>query len=229
MDYLLSATTEAIRRIVTADPVVLQTVWASLRFSTASTLLAALLGIPIGVLLATYDFPLRQLVVTTLNTLLAVPTVVVGLFVYALIFREGPLGGMGLLFTPWAIIIGQTMLILPITAALTRTAVEAVDPVYKATAMTLGAGPGRTMWVVLREARLGVLAACGTAYGRVLGEVGVSMMLGGNIAGFTRTITTVIALETQKGEFALALALGMILLSLAFAVNLSVRLWSRRA
>ena len=225
MGFLLQSVAESLRLIVALDPDVLAAAWASLRFAVASTVLASLLGIPAGVLLATVRFPLRPLVVTVFNTLLALPTVVVGLFVYAMICRQGPAGEMGLLFTPYAIILGQTVLIFPLVTALAHSAVSSVDPVYEATALTLGAGRLQVMWAVLREARTGILVACLTAFGRVIGEVGVSMMLGGNIAGFTRTITTVIALETAKGEFALALALGIILLVIAFVVNVVVLTW----
>ncbi len=228
MQYLADAVVEALRMIASADPHVVAATWASLRFSVASTILASLIGIPIGAFLALGEFRLRRLVVAVLDTLLALPTVVVGLFVYALLCRQGPAGELGLLFTPYAIVIGQTVLIVPVVAALSRSAVAAVPRVYASTARTLGAGRASLWWVVLREARPGVLAACVTAFGRVIGEVGVSMMLGGNIAGYTRTITTVIALETRKGEFALALALGIILLVLAFAVNLAVRLLGGR-
>lgn len=227
MAYLLDALLGALRLIVTADADLFNAVWASLRFSVTSTVLASLIGIPAGVALAVVRFPGRKLAVTSLNTLLALPTVVVGLMVYGIICREGPAGGMGLLFTPYAIIIGQMVLIVPIVTALTRGAVAAVDPVVKDTALTLGAGRLSTLWIVLREARAGVLVAIGTAYGRVIGEVGVSMMLGGNIDGYTRTITTVIALETKKGAFTLALALGIVLLLVAFAVNFTVRYWDR--
>jgi tungstate transport system permease protein len=228
MQYLADAVVEALRMIAAADPHVVAATWASLRFSVISTILASLIGIPIGAFLALGEFPMRRLVVAVLDTLLALPTVVVGLFVYALLCRQGPAGELGLLFTPYAIVIGQTVLIVPVVAALSRSAVAAVPRVYASTALTLGAGRASLWWVVLREARPGVLAACVTAFGRVIGEVGVSMMLGGNIAGYTRTITTVIALETRKGEFALALALGIILLVLAFTVNLVVRLLGGR-
>ncbi len=227
MGYLLEALLDSLRLIVTADGDLVAAVWASLRFSVTSTVLASLIGIPAGVALAIVRFPGRRLAVTTLNTLLALPTVVVGLLVYGLVCREGPAGGLGLLFTPYAIILGQMVLIVPIVTALTRGAVAAVDPLVKDTALTLGAGPLRTLWIVLREARAGVLVAIGTAYGRVIGEVGVSMMLGGNIDGYTRTITTVIALETKKGAFTLALALGIVLMLVAFAVNFAVRFWDR--
>ena len=228
MDYLTDAVIDALRMIAAADPHVVAAVWASLRFSVASTLLASAIGIPIGALLALGRFRLQRLVVAVLDTLLALPTVVVGLFVYALLCRQGPGGELGLLFTPYAIVIGQTVLIVPVVAALSRSAIASVDTAFARSALTLGAGHLRVWQVVLREARPGILAACVTAYGRVIGEVGVSMMLGGNIAGYTRTITTVIALETRKGEFALALALGIILLVLAFAVNLAVRLLAGR-
>ena len=226
MDELASALAEALRLIVTADGDVVAAVWASLRFSLASTVLASAIGVPLGTFLALVPFRGRRLAVSTFDTLLALPTVVVGLAVYAMLSRQGPAGGLGLLFTPWAIVIGQTVLITPIVTALTRAAVASVDPVFADTARTLGAGPWRTGLAVLGEARGGVLAACGTAFGRAIGEVGVSMMLGGNIEGFTRTMTTVIALETSKGEFELALALGLVLLVVAFAINLAVR--SRR-
>jgi tungstate transport system permease protein len=213
----------ALRLILSADADVVTAVGASLRFSLTSTLLAAIVGVPLGAVLATVPFPGRRAVVSLFDTLLALPTVVVGLAVYALLSRQGPVGGLGLLFTPWAIVIGQTALIIPIVVALSRSAVAAIDPIYADTARTLGASASQTVLAVLREARPGVLAACGTAFGRALGEVGVSMMLGGNIEGFTRTMTTVIALETSKGAFELALALGIVLLLAAFAVNLAVR------
>ncbi|MDP7112191.1 MAG: ABC transporter permease [Myxococcota bacterium] len=225
MDDLGRALWTALGLIATADPDVVAAVWASLRFSLASTVLAALFGVPLGALLATGRFRGRQSLIALSNTLLALPTVVVGLTVYAMVSRQGPAGGLGLLFTPYAVILGQTVLILPITIALSRAAVAAVPSVFADTARTLGAGPWRTTWAVVREAREGVLAACGTAFGRVIGEVGVSMMLGGNIAGYTRTMTTVIALETSKGAFELALALGIVLLVAAFGINLAVRAW----
>jgi tungstate transport system permease protein len=224
---LAPALGEALRLIVTADADVTSAVWASLRFSLASTALASLVGVPAGALLATTPFRGRATVVAVLDTLLALPTVVVGLAVYAMLSRQGPIGGFGLLFTPWAIVIGQTLLVLPIVTALTRSAVASVDPVFGETARTLGAGPLRVLGTIAYEARTGVLAACGTAFGRAIGEVGVSMMLGGNIEGFTRTMTTVIALETSKGEFELAMALGLVLLVAAFGVNLAVRALGR--
>lgn len=223
MGYLGEAASEAIRLIATGDPGVFEACWASIRFSLASTLLASMIGIPAGAALALTGSRLKKPSVAVLQTLLAMPTVIVGLFVYALVFNKGPLGPFGLLFTPWAIILGQTILIVPIIAALTYNAVDGMNIIVLQTAQTLGAGPWRTGLTVVREARSAVLAACILAFGRVIGEVGISMMLGGNIAGYTRTITTVIALETAKGQFALGLALGILLLIAAFAVNLTVR------
>ncbi len=223
MSDLAHALASALRMIVTADPDVIAAVKATLSFSLASTTLASLLGVPLGAALALVPFRGRKLVIAAFDSLLAVPTVVVGLAVYAALSRQGPLGGMGLLFTPWAIVTGQTLLILPIVVSLSRSAIASVEPIFAETALTLGAGPWRTATAVVHEAIPGVRAACGTALGRAIGEVGVSMMLGGNIAGFTRTMTTVIALETSKGEFELALALGITLLGAAFAVNAAVR------
>jgi len=224
MGYFAQAASEAFHLIISADPEIKTVTWASLRFSLTSTILASIVGIPAGVALVFMQFQLKKIFMALLNTLLALPTVVVGLFVYAFICRQGPLGYFGFLFSPIAIIIGQTILIIPIICVLTYSGVKSVNPVVRATALTLGAKPWRANVSVLAEAKGSVFAACVTAFGRVIGEVGISMMLGGNIAGYTRTITTVIALETSKGEFALGLALGIILLAVAFIVNFSIRL-----
>ncbi len=223
MDFLLQSLVDALRLIARGDADVVQAVWASLRFSLASTALASLLGVPAGAALAHARGRWQRLTVTALDTMLALPTVVVGLLVFAVLCRQGPAGSLGLLFTPWAVIVGQTVLILPLVTALGRSAVAQVDPLVHETARTLGAGRLRMAAAVLGEARTGIAAAVATAYGRVIGEVGVSMMLGGNIAHFTRTITTVIALETRKGEFSLALALGIVLLAVALGVNVTAR------
>ncbi len=151
---------------------------------------------------------------------MALPTVVVGLLVYSLTSRQGPLGPLELLFTPKAMIIGQFILAAPIIVALTISATQAIDPRVKITAMTLGAGPLRTAVTVLSEARFALMAAVVAGFGRVIAEVGCALMVGGNIRGYTRTMTTAIALETAKGEFAFGLALGFILLAVAFFVNI---------
>jgi tungstate transport system permease protein len=229
LNDLRQALTEAIRLIFSADGDVTTTVFASLRFSLSSTLLASIIGIPAGIALANARFRFKRLVEDILNTLLAVPTVVVGLFVYTLIFSQGPLGELQLLFSPAAIILGQTVLILPLVAALACGSVSVVNPTVRETALTLGAGRFRTILTVASEARAALLIACVTAFGRVIGEVGISLILGGNILGYTRTITTAISLQTSKGEFALGLALGIILLCAAFGINITARLLGRKS
>jgi tungstate transport system permease protein len=226
---LEKALAEAIRLILSADKDVTTIVSASLRFALTSTLLASLLGIPAGIALANARFRFKRLLEDILNTLLAMPTVVVGLFVYALIFSQGPLGRLQLLFTPAAIILGQTVLILPLVTSLACGAVSVVNPAVRETAFTLGAGRLRTVRTVASEARAALLIACITAFGRVVGEVGISLLLGGNILGYTRTITTAISLQTSKGEFALGLALGIILLCAAFVISVTVRRLGRRS
>lgn len=210
--------------ILSADAEVVTIAMASLRFALSSTAIASVIGIPAGVALANSRFRFKRLLEDILNTLLAVPTVVVGLFVYTLIFSQGPLGALGLLFSPAAIILGQTVLILPLVASLSCAAVSVVNPVVRETALTLGAGGFRTVITVATEARPALLVASITAFGRVIGEVGISLLLGGNILGYTRTITTAVSLQTSKGEFALGLALGIILLCASFAINIAARL-----
>ncbi len=224
MNDLRQAFSEALRLILSVDPDFTTIVFASLRFSLGSTFLASTLGIPLGIALANADFRFKRLVEDILNTLLAVPTVVVGLFIYTLIFSHGPLGGLHLLFTPAAIILGQTVLIFPLIASLSCTAVSAIDPVVRQTAQTLGAARFRTAWTVALEARSALIVVCLTAFGRVIGEIGISLLLGGNILGYTRTITTAISLQTSRGEFALGLALGIVLLGVAFAITYATRM-----
>jgi len=218
------ASSEAIRMILSADKDVTTIVSASLRFSLSSTLIASLTGIPAGIALATSTLRIKRLLEDILNTLLAVPTVVVGLFVYTLIFSQGPLGSFRLLFSPSGIILGQTVLIFPLISALVCSAVSVIDPIVRETALTLGASASRAALTAASEARAAIMVACLTAFGRVIGEIGISLILGGNILGYTRTITTAISLQTSKGEFALGLALGMILLVVAFGVNVAARM-----
>ena len=220
MNYLTSGFQEAFRLLVTGDAGVYDIVGVSLLVALASTLLAAILGLPTGYVLATRRFPGRRLVITILNTLLALPTVVVGLSVYAMLSRRGPFGFLDLLYTPGAMITGETLLAIPIVAAFTLSAFRSIDPRVTDTALTLGATPFQTLRLLISEARFGILAAIVASFGRVIAEVGAAMMLGGNIKGSTRTMTTAIALETNKGEFGLAIALGLILLCTAFGANI---------
>jgi len=209
---------------VRLDPEVFAAVWASLSIAAWSVLFAAIIGVPMGLALAVRDFPGRRAAITVLNTLMAMPTVVIGLIVFSLVSRHGVFGFWGLLFTPKAIIIGEVLLAAPIVANYTLGAVKAADSRIVPTALTLGATPLGAMVQLGREVRFGVVAAVIAGFGRVIAEVGVAMMLGGNIRGFTRTMTTAIAVETSKGEFAVGLALGLILIAVAFLVNIGFHL-----
>lgn len=194
----------------------------SIKLAAISTLIAAVIGIPVGFILGTYDFPGRSFLASIVNTLLSLPTVVVGLAIYSFISRRGPLGRFGLLFTPTAIILGQAVLATPIVTALTMNATRSLERDLQMTALSLGASRVQVAYLLLLQARFAVLGALVAGFGRVIAEVGAAMMLGGNIEGYTRTITTAIALETSKGEFAFALALGIILLLISFVVNILV-------
>ncbi len=202
------------------DRELLEIIGVSLRVSFAATLIAALLAIPAAFFIAGRNFAGKRLLLTILNTLLALPTVVIGLVVYSLISRRGIFGPLDLLYTQTAMVIGQVILIVPVITTLTIAAVSRIDRRFRPTALTLGAGPGDLALVILREARYGIFAAVIAAYGRVIAEVGISMMLGGNAKGFTRTMTTAMALEYDKGEFVLAVALGIALMTIAFLINI---------
>jgi len=218
----------AFELILGLDREVRMAVWTSLYTSSCSIVIAALLGVPIGLWLGLNRFRGRQLLIALLNTLMALPTVVVGLLLFGLLSRQGPLGPLGLLFTPLAMIAGQTVLAAPIVANLVLAAVTGADQRIINTALTLGASRLQAAIQLLREIRFGVMAAVIAGFGRVIAEVGVAMMLGGNIRNSTRTMTTAIALETSKGEFAFGLALGIILLSVALIVNLFLNALQQR-
>ncbi len=220
MDLLIDSIYSALLLVASLDPEVVAVVSVSIKVSGTSTLLASLMGVPLGFFIAFESFPGNRMVITCLNTLLSLPTVVIGLFVYALISRRGILGPLDLLYTQKAMVIGQVILILPIVATFTISAISRIDERYRKTAMTLGANRWQTAFVIFREARFGIIAAVIAAFGRVISEVGISMMLGGNARGFTRTMTTAMALEYDKGQFTLAVALGIILLGLSFGINL---------
>lgn len=228
MDFLIASLRAAVELIFVLDPEVVHAVWTSLSTSAIAVILAAGLGIPAGTLLGLGRFPGRRAALTVLNTLMALPTVVVGLVVYGMLSRQGPLGAWGLLFTPAAMIIGQTVLSAPIVANYTVAAVAGADPRIMSTALTLGAGRLRGAWQLLLEVRFGVMAAVVAGFGRVIAEVGVAMMLGGNIRNYTRTMTTAIALETSKGEFAFGLALGLLLMTVALFINLFLNLLQQK-
>jgi len=217
---LLDSVQSAFLLLFSFDPELLEIVGVSLKVSFGATLIASFVGIPAGFIVAYSVFPGKRFLLTCLNTLLALPTVVIGLFVYSFISRRGIFGSFDLLYTQKAIIIGQVILIVPVIMTLTIAAVNRIDSRYRVTALTLGANRFQMALVIMKEARYGIFAAVIAAYGRVIAEVGISMMLGGNARGFTRTMTTAMALEYDKGEFVLAVALGITLMTFAFGINM---------
>ena len=221
----------AFRLIAQADPELTRIVALSLEVSLASSLLACALGLPLGGLIAVRKFPGRRAVVVGLNALFGLPSVVVGLVVYLLLSRAGPLGAMGILFTPPAIVIAQTLLVLPIVAALARQFVDDAWREYREQLTSLGVSALRAVPTLLWDLRYSLLTVVLAGFGRAASEVGAVMIVGGNVDGVTRVMTTAIALETSKGDLPLALALGMILLAIVFGVNAAayaVREWSAR-
>lgn len=228
MNYILEAFVNAVKMIVRLDQELLSIVFVSLKVSIISTTLATVMGVPLGFSIAIRNFYGKRIVIVILNTLLALPTVVVGLFVYSLISRSGPIGRLGLLYTPTAMVIGQFILALPIVTAFTLSAIQGMDKRIKKTALSLGANNVQTASILISEKKFAIFSAVIAGFGRVFAEVGVSMMLGGNIKEYTRNITTAIAFETGKGEFALGMALGIILLTIAFSINILVHHFQRK-
>jgi len=228
MDLLLDSVRSSLLLFMSFDAELVEIVMVSLKVSFAATLIASMLGIPGGFVVAYSVFPGKRMVLTVLNTLLALPTVVIGLLVYSFISRRGILGPLDLLYTQKAIVIGQVILIVPVIMTLTIAAISRIDKRYRLTALTLGASRLQMALVILKEARYGIFAAVIAAFGRVIAEVGISMMLGGNAKGFTRTMTTAMALEYDKGEFVLSVALGITLMTFAFVINMLFHLLQGR-
>ncbi len=222
MDFILDGIGKAFLLLLDYDPETYSAVFATVTVTSYSMTASLLMGIPLGLALGYKDFPGKKHVRTVVDTLLALPTVFIGLMVYAMLSYRGPLGEMGLLFTLPGIAVGQTILALPVVVALTATAIESMDDELRVTVMSLGANRRQLFATCLWETRFAILAGAMTAYGKVLTEVGISMMVGGNIKWQSRTITTAIALETNKGQFAMGIALGLVLLLIAFVVNVSL-------
>jgi tungstate transport system permease protein len=222
MNYFAQSFADAIQLILKLDYELYFIVWTSLKISLLSVFIAAILCVPLGLLIASSKFPGKAILQNILNTLMALPTVVVGLLVFGLLGRQGPLGDWGLLYTQIAIVIGQCILIIPIVLNMIISSANTADPRIRLTSIALGADRFQQNLIFINEVRFAMLAAIVAAFGRAIGEVGVAMMLGGNIQGYTRTMTTAIALETSKGEFEFALALGVLLLLVAFIVNVSL-------
>jgi len=228
MDFLLEGLLQAVKLLVQGNPETYSAVWATVKVSSYSMATSLLFGIPLGFCLGYFEFSGKKPLRTVVDTLMALPTVFIGLLVYAFLTRRGPLGNWGLLFTLPGIAVGQAILALPIVIGLSATAVESMDRKLRLAIMSLGANRRQLFFTSLWEARHGLLAGGIAAYGRVMTEVGISMMVGGNIKWHTRTITTAIALETNKGQFGLGVALGLVLLAIAFCVNVSVSFLRRR-
>ena len=215
---LLEATQQAFARLAAGDAELWHIVWISLKVSLCALVLATPFAVALGFWIGAHRFPGRRFAVVALQGLLSFPTVVVGLILYLLLSRSGPLGQWHLLFTQDAMIVGQAVIAFPVLAAFTLAAVTGADPRLRETAVSLGAGPLRSALTSLYEVRFAVIAGVLNGFGRVISEVGCSMMIGGNIAGLTRNIPTAIALETSKGDFAQGIALGTVLMFFAFAV-----------
>jgi len=227
MDTILQGFLNAFRLITGLNPELLRIILLSLEVSGLALVAATSLGLPLGALLALKRFPLRALLLSLLNTGMGLPPVVVGLFLYLILSRSGPLGFLALLYTPGAMILAQAILSFPIVTSLSHAAIVGVDPVIRLAAQTLGATPRQEAVAVVREARYGIGAAVIAAFGRVSAEVGAVLMVGGNIANYTRVMTTTIALETDKGNFDLGIALGLILLAISLMVNVALRMVQR--
>jgi len=227
MDYIFDGITEAFKLLLSFNEETYSAIFATLQISTISIIISLFIGLPLGFLIGYKNFFGKTQIKTFIDTLLALPTVVVGLLVYTFISRRGPFGELNLLFNISGIVIAQIILILPIIISLTSTAIESLDSRLKPTLITLGATKKGILLTTLSEARFAIFAASVTAYGRAISEVGISMMIGGNIKWHTRTITTAIALETGKGEFSTGIALGIVLISIAFFVNYSLSILKR--
>ncbi len=222
MGELSSGFVQALRLILSGDPALYEIIWLSLRVSGSALLISAIIGIPVGAVLGLSRVRARGFITALLYTGMGLPPVVVGLFVYLMLSRSGPFGMLGWLFSPSAMIVAEVIIAFPLVAGLTMSAVQGVDPALRLQVRSLGATRVQETWAVLREARIGVVAAIVAAFGGVISEVGAVILVGGNIEGKTRVLTTAIVLNTRTGDFNLALALGIILLTLAFFANVAM-------
>jgi tungstate transport system permease protein len=215
----MAGDTSALQLVLSADPALMSIVWLSLAVSLAAVAIATAIGLPIGAVVALLRFPGRDATIVVLNALMGLPPVVVGLAVYLLLSRSGPLGSWGLLFTPQAMVIAQSVLITPIIAALARQTIEDLWVEYRDELAALNVGPASRVATLIWDARFSLLTALLAGFGRAAAEVGAVIIVGGNIEGFTRTMTTAIALETSKGDLPLAIGLGMVLITIVIVVN----------
>ncbi|HWQ18849.1 MAG TPA: ABC transporter permease [Methanotrichaceae archaeon] len=228
MDEIVAGLIKAIELIVTLNPEVVEITSRSLGIALTSTLFASLIDIPLGSLIYFHNFYGKRGMVNIIQTLYSLPTVTVGLVVFLVISRSGPLGPLGLLFTPAGMVLGQTILITPVMIGLTISALSGVSSQVRDTAVSLGASQSQAILTIISEARVAVMSAVLLGFGRALSEVGVATMIGGNIRGYTRVLTTAIALETSMGNLELSMALGIILISISLLVNIILNIAQSR-
>jgi len=224
MEEIIAGIIQAFQLIISLNPELLEVTALSLAISLSATAIATLIAIPLGGLIHFREFAGKRVLITIIQTLYSVPTVIIGLVIFLLISRSGPFGFLGMLFTPTGMVIGQTVLIMPIMIGLTITALSGVDRNIRDTLISLGATEFQSIIQVVREARFAILGAVILGFGRAISEVGVAMMIGGNIRGATRVLTTSIALETGMGNFGLSIALGIVLLAIALVIVIIMNL-----
>ncbi len=218
MDLIFEGLSDAFWLLFHRDSDVVEIILLTLRVSGFAIILATVIGVPLGAFLGIWQFRGRGLAISIVNTGMGAPPVVVGLVVMILLWRSGVLGGLGILYTPWAMVLAQTVLALPIVVGFTMAAIAQIDPLFRLQLLALGASQLQAMWILILETRLSILAAVMAGFGAVISEVGAVMMVGGNIKGETRVLTTATVMESNRGEFGTAIALGAILLALTFAV-----------
>jgi tungstate transport system permease protein len=228
MDELTAGLSEAVGLLIGGNSEVWEVIRLSLRVSLTATTIALVLGVPAGAMLALARFPGRSLAVGAIYAGMGLPPIVAGLLVSLFLWRNGPLGAIGLLYTPTAMVVAQALIATPIVAGLTLAAVNALDPRYRLQLVALGAGRAQTIWWLLREARLPLIAAVIAGFGAVISEVGAAMMVGGNIKGETRVLTTATVLEVSRGHFETAFALSFVLLGLTYLVTMALTLLQRQ-
>jgi len=229
MEFIFSALAKALNLIVSLDQKLVEIIFLSFRVSGLAVIISSAIGLLIALGLSIKEFPGKHFIITANNTLMGLPPVVAGLFLYLMLSRSGPLGFMKLLYTPAAMIAAQSILATPIIAGLSYAALASADSSIKFTAVTLGATPFQAAIKTMKQVRYAILASVLAGFGRIIAEVGAVLIVGGNIAGYTRVMTTAIALEADKGDFELAVALGMVLLLISFALNVSLFYFQRKA
>lgn len=228
MEIIFEGIAKALMLLISLDPEVLKITWLSLKVSGSATLISLVLGISCGTMLALAEFPGKRLLVSLVNTGMGLPPVVVGLFVTIFLWRNGPLGFLEILYTPWAMILAQAIIATPIVTGITVASIQNLPANLKLQILALGASRGQMVWILIKEARLPLLAGVMAGFGGVISEVGASIMVGGNIKGYSRVLTTATVMETGRGNFDVAIALSLILMLLCFTINYILTLIQQR-